>query len=356
MPNTKKQVAVIGAGLAGLACAHHLQTAGYCVTVFEKSRGTGGRMSTRRFDINADKNPVSNWQCDHGAQYFTARDALFIKQVDAWIAQGVVSIWSPILHSFGVKPDLQSQHAGKLTRYVGVPGMSAPARQLARDLSVRCEQRVVSIKKQADQWMLAIDNQNTLAGPFDQLVIALPAQQVDDLLAASTDVPSAFVEQARASTQQHALSPCWALMLHFAERLPLPFDAAFVNPDNSNPALSWICRDSSKPSRPDGESWLLHASTGWSSQHSEAQNTDVIRAMLAEFNVICGLNADQHVPIHASAHRWRFAQAQQSLNALGFIWQPQTGLGICGDWLNQGRVEGAWLSAYHLAQAILTGK
>ena len=65
-------VAIIGAGLAGLSCAQALVQAGYQVHVFDKSRGPSGRMSTRRAEDHAGP-----WQCDRGAQYFTARDATF---------------------------------------------------------------------------------------------------------------------------------------------------------------------------------------------------------------------------------------------------------------------------------------
>jgi len=68
----KLNIAIIGAGIAGLACATRLQQAGHNVSVFEKSRGLGGRMSPRRTD---------QWQCDHGAQYFTARTPEFLAQV-----------------------------------------------------------------------------------------------------------------------------------------------------------------------------------------------------------------------------------------------------------------------------------
>jgi monoamine oxidase len=44
----KSQVAIIGAGLAGLSCASALAKAGMQVKVFEKSRGLAGRMSTRK--------------------------------------------------------------------------------------------------------------------------------------------------------------------------------------------------------------------------------------------------------------------------------------------------------------------
>ena len=40
--------AIIGAGIAGLACAQKLKQAGRSVKLFDKGRGPGGRMSTRR--------------------------------------------------------------------------------------------------------------------------------------------------------------------------------------------------------------------------------------------------------------------------------------------------------------------
>ena len=81
---TRPNIAVIGAGLAGLSCARHLQDAGCRVTVFDKARGPGGRMSTRRGD---------DWQCDHGAQYFTVRDNRFRDEVARWETAGVAALW-----------------------------------------------------------------------------------------------------------------------------------------------------------------------------------------------------------------------------------------------------------------------
>lgn len=48
LENDLPKVAVIGAGISGLICARVLVEHGMEVTVFEKSRGIGGRMSTRR--------------------------------------------------------------------------------------------------------------------------------------------------------------------------------------------------------------------------------------------------------------------------------------------------------------------
>ncbi|MGH8831163.1 MAG: FAD-dependent oxidoreductase, partial [Polaromonas sp.] len=67
---TQRHVAVVGAGIAGIACARTLAQAGHRVTVFEKNRGAGGRMATRDSEFGG---------FDHGVQYFTVRDARFEK-------------------------------------------------------------------------------------------------------------------------------------------------------------------------------------------------------------------------------------------------------------------------------------
>lgn len=73
-----RTVAVVGAGIAGLTASRALRDHGLSVTVFEKSRGPSGRMSTRRVD-------GGRVQFDHGAQYFTARDPAFRRQVEGWV-------------------------------------------------------------------------------------------------------------------------------------------------------------------------------------------------------------------------------------------------------------------------------
>ena len=57
----KQHVGIVGAGMAGLACATELVRAGFQVSLFDKSKGVGGRMSHRYYE---------KWGADHGAQYF----------------------------------------------------------------------------------------------------------------------------------------------------------------------------------------------------------------------------------------------------------------------------------------------
>jgi predicted NAD/FAD-dependent oxidoreductase len=118
--NPTPHLAVIGAGLAGLSCAAALQQAGLKVTVCEKSRGAAGRMSARRGE---------DWQCDHGAQYFTARPPDFRAEVVRWVRAGVAGALAPRLQVLG--DSLARVPDSTLQRFVGVPAMTTPARHLA---------------------------------------------------------------------------------------------------------------------------------------------------------------------------------------------------------------------------------
>ena len=62
-----KNIAIIGAGIAGISLANLLQKK-VNLTVFEKSRGVGGRMATRR---------AAPYQFNHGAQYFKIANKAF---------------------------------------------------------------------------------------------------------------------------------------------------------------------------------------------------------------------------------------------------------------------------------------
>lgn len=125
-----RPVAVIGAGLSGLSCAHALLQAGHTVHLFDKSRGPSGRMSTRRAE-----DAHGPWQCDHGAQYFTARDAAFRAEVARWQQAGVADLWDARLASFDGSA-FAPLHT-PLERFVGTPRMTSPAAWLVQNLGER---------------------------------------------------------------------------------------------------------------------------------------------------------------------------------------------------------------------------
>ena len=185
--NPPLHYAVIGAGIAGLSCARALAESGVHVTVFDKSRGPGGRMSTRRGE---------GWACDHGAQYFTARDPLFQAELARWQAAGVAARWQPRLTVFdadgrraqgGAGGDAAGGAGGDArvdepARHVGTPRMTAPARLLADGLDLRLQTTVTALQRYDHGWELATAERGLLPEAFDGVLLAVPAPQAVPLL------------------------------------------------------------------------------------------------------------------------------------------------------------------------------
>ncbi|MDL2355875.1 MAG: FAD-dependent oxidoreductase, partial [Pseudomonadota bacterium] len=308
-------IAIVGAGIAGLACATALQQSGFNVAIFDKSRGPAGRMSTRRGD---------GWQCDHGAQYFTARDAGFRAEVARWERAGAAAPWYPVVQRFDTAG---ARLCAPAERFVGTPRMSAPAALLASTLALRTEVTISALQREGAGWRLHAHGAGPLAHCYDAVVLALPAPQAAPLLREVAPVQAALA-------QSTTMPGCWALMLQYPAPLALGFDAAFVN----HGPLRWVARDSAKPGRGGAESWLLHASAAWSETHIEDDADSVAAHLLAAFAALGG-----PAPQGWSAHRWRHASTAPAREEV-CIWEAADGLGLCGDWLNGGTVEAAWLS------------
>ena len=305
-------IAIIGAGMAGLACAVRLKEGGVSPVLFDKGRGPGGRMATRRAEIDGE-----TVRFDHGAQYFTVRDSGFTAAVADWREAGAVADWP----------------AAGGDAVVGTPGMNAPIRYMAETQDVRWATRVEHIAREGDGWLLSIDDK---AHRFARIVIAVPAEQAAELLAGHRD---GWEARARDS----ASKPCWAVMAALREKLPL--GDVFKGDD-----VRWAARNSAKPGRDEGEHWVIHASPGWSARNLEMEREEASEAILSAFFDEAGIAPQS--PRHLAAHRWRFAMTDPAPGEAS-LWDGEEGIGVSGDWLSGPRVENAWISGDHLAKAIL---
>lgn len=312
---THRTIAIVGAGIAGLACAARLAAGGHGATLFDKARGPGGRMSTRRVET------AQGQACfDHGAQYFTARHPKFSEQVRAWAQAGVVAPWP----------------AAGTDAWVGVPGMNAPVRLLAEAHDVHWSTPIESLERHGDRWSL--QGQVPLAGVFDAVVVAVPAEQAVPLV-----VPFDASMAARASAAHAA--PCWTVMASFESPLPITTDTL-----RAEGVLGWAARNSSKPQRHGPEAWVLQAAPRWSQEHLEDSPDQIVECLLAALAECSGI--EMPMPAHASAHRWRYARYDTGNAGEGMLWNPALGLGACGDWLLGPRVECAWLTGDRLGEAV----
>lgn len=315
-------VAVVGAGIAGLSCAKTLIDAGHQVRLFEKSRGLGGRMATRR---------TAHGTYDHGAQYFTARSTAFQAQVKTWAAAGLLAPYDGRIAQ--IKAGEMHLIAPAEPRFVATPAMNALCRAMGADLNIEQECQVTAITPGENGWRLSWDDGGESG--FDAVGLAIPAVQTVPLCAAAPDLA------VRAAAVPYA--PCWSAMIRFAEAPNVAFDAAFVD----GPVLGWVMRDASRPGRVAGERWVLQANAKWSQLHLEAAGTEIAPQLAEAFQALAG---NSPVPVELIAHRWRYALTAG--NGTGCLWDAGRRIGACGDWCADGRIEGAWLSGAKLAAAM----
>jgi predicted NAD/FAD-dependent oxidoreductase len=276
----------------------------------------------------------SGFEIDHGAQYFTVREDAFRSAVNDWMDVGVAAPWEGRI---AVLEDSETRFkSDQQPRYVGTPRMNSIVRHLARDLSTEFEARVSGLEKTGSQWCLVLDTADRWE-TFDAVILTTPPAQAAELLKGQNPFGKLL---------DRPMDPCWAVMAVFEPPLDIAFDAAFVN-DSS---LSWISRNSSKPDRDDQDTWVFHGSADWSRAHLDADRDWVIKELLQEFFDTAKLK--NFATRWSTAHRWRYAQAVEPHQA-GYFWDPETRLGVCGDWCNGSRVEGAFLSGRAIGKALI---
>lgn len=324
-PMPTGNIAVIGAGIAGLACATALREAGCTVTVYDKSRGPAGRLSTKRGSDSLG----SEWQCDQGAPWFTATDPALQAAAGQWLAAGCLALWQPVV---------SGTEAIQAPRHVGFPRMSALGRHLAQGHQLMLQTTISAMRRDSSGWALASAEHGWLPDHYDAVVLALPAPQAEPLLRPSAAPLADAVAQV-------SLSACWSLVLRFSEPSRRPADLIFPATDS---LLRHAVRDSSKPGRSGPETWLLQATAEWSDAHVECDTPLVANALLGAF-----LTTDDPTPQAWHGHRWRYASTRTT-PFRGPVWQTADAIGLCGDWLMPtSTVESAWLSGQALARQML---
>lgn len=327
------RVAIIGAGIGGLTAARTLHDHGIDVTVFDKSRGPGGRTATRRVELDGGITTTF----DHGAQFFTARDPRFRRLVASWIDDQLVEPWSGRIVQCDRHGQIQRER-NETPRYVGKPGMNAVAQHLAEPLDVRYRTRVVQLSPCGQRWQLETEAGDDL-DPFDLVLCNCPPAQAIELIGDYSALSRLAADA--------VMRPCWAMMIAAEELEALPFDAAFVE-DSS---ISWLAANHRKPDRPGAPpSAIVHASPDWSERHLEDAPEQVMRHLRAELESLLGRRI--HEPVYQTAHRWRYALADDALDVEA-MYDAATGLGVCGDWCLGSRVEAAFLSGAAVAGSVL---
>lgn len=331
MSSSMGRVAVIGAGIAGLACATTLAQACIAVMLLEKSRRPGGRVATRR---------VEGLSFNHGAQFARAHGPDFAALLAGLATRGIAASWPAA--------------GGEGRRMSFRPGMSALPAAMAEQAGaagadLRTGRQAAFLHRTEAGWLVrhidaatirpgaTVSEGGELAGPFGAVLLAIPGHQAASLLATAGH---RFAAAANAAV----MAPCWAVMARFAE----PVDGDDVRQSAVSP-IAWAAREGSRPgAEPAADHWVLHAGADWSRDHLDNSPEVAAAALIAAFRAETGA-ADPDLVV---AHRWRYALVETPLGE-ACLWDDANRLGVCGDWCLGGKVEAAHDSGIALARAAL---
>jgi renalase len=289
-------VTVVGAGIAGLACARELVDAGVPARVLERGRVVGGRLASKRIDGR---------YADIGAAYMTADDPGFQGLLDSWRVAGLARPWTD---TFAVHEDGVTKETTGPIRWCAPGGLRGLAEDLARELDVTLEHEVRELPSSAGA-----------------VVLAMPGPQAERITALG--VPQRW-------------SPVLSAVLTFAERGWEDFHGMFVN---GHDVLATVCDDGDR--RGDRAPVLVAHSTGDFARPRLADPA----AAAGDFEAAVRELLDLPAPVRTHVHRWTYAQPSPSDGP--FV--RKGNVYLCGDAFGRPRVQTAWLSGRAVAHAIL---
>jgi len=313
-------VLIVGAGMAGLCAAREFQRAGRSVLLLDKGRGVGGRMATRR---------IGRATFDHGAQFFTARDPRFAAAIAHWQEIGIAEEWC---RGFTAEAD---GHA----RWHGQPSMTAAPKHLAHGLSVRTETKVVSLGQEAEHWWVETENGEIFRA--GALLLTPPVPQSLALLETGR-IP--LRPEMRASLTSIIYQRCLAVLAVLAGPSRVPVPGGFA--PAAGPII-WIADNQQKGISAE-PAVTIHASHAFSLERWDRDRTASGRLLLEAAQKWLGAEV-----LEFEVHGWRYSKPLRVDEQPCMILSTRPPLVLAGDAFAGPRVEGAALSGWAAAEAIL---
>ena len=317
-----KKIAIIGAGISGLTVARKLQDQGCHIDIFDKGRGVGGRMSSRR----------TNWgYLDHGCQYLTVKHPLWANFLQAY--EEIVELWQGRFAQWqdGIFTLVEVENS----RYVPQIAMKNLCQTIAQGLNVKLKTRIIDLAKNIT-WTLT-DEEGNKYSDYNLVIVTAPPAQTEDLLHQHSSIAQEI--------KDIKMLPCYSMMLTLENDIELPFDGIELQ----HPVLGWIANNNSKPLRGEKKSLVIQSNFTWAKEHLESDLADVTQILKENTKKI--LNISLEKCLYESLHLWRYAIPEQT-NEKGYYFDEENAVAVCGDWCLKGKVESAFLSANLLATTL----
>lgn len=330
-----KDIVIIGAGIAGLACGDWLRKRGIKTQILEKSAGVAGRVATRRAQ--------GTW-LDHGLTYLqTGTDPRYSAFVKELLDCHVIQFWTEsrfFLSVHGLANQLEDRPL-----FASPNGLNTIGKYLAQNQHINYKTKVTEIKIKDDRWQILTDQGEFRA---DILVMTPPAPQTKELLMAGlSDYPQIITP-----LEHIKFSSTMSLLAGYHNSRSVPSDWEVIECRDSK-VLQHLFFNSTKQNNPSCASLVLHSTAEFAEEYLEAVDLAPIGEMMLE--ELGHLLIPQLTrPDWWQVHRWRYSRVCQSLEMDSLASYRPLPLFFAGDWLAGGGVESAFLSGIRAAEEIIS--
>jgi predicted NAD/FAD-dependent oxidoreductase len=340
------KIAVVGAGITGCLLSNFLNSENVDISIFEKSRGCGGRASTKQ----------TEWgQCDLGATIVPAQKADFIDFMQGLCKQNIVSQWPKKLfvskQSAGISQPIEN-YVGDRKHYVFNRKMNGACQEWSKNATLHTNNLISQIRYLAGQGWQLKSNEIWQTELFDKVVLTAPWPQSQALIEQS-ELPIKLPDFSQRWTS------CWSIALKLDQLVASDVDLMYLK----NQSIQTLVRDSVKPLRPQvltsvagskAEIWVVQLANKLSDELGKSGKEKAISIATKDF---CELfNLPVKSVSNSYGHYWRYARPKHGVKPLGILSDQEHGVYIGGDWSFGASIESAYETALTLSQAITTGE
>ena len=293
------KIAIIGAGFSGCNLYNNLKEKYQDITIFEKSRGVGGRLSTKYIE---DK------FIDHGtSSLIPITDDLKFFCLDL-AKNGVLK--------------------AKYDQFIPKNGINSICKFLIDEKDLLVNTKIIKAQNSNNKWFLEDENHKVYED-FDLLFITIPAPQILEM---QIELQDDFKQK----LSHIKYDSVFSLILYSNENLKLDEKKIYENVDVSD-----IINNSKKYLYKDVSSYIIHSTKEFANCLNHKNKDEIYELFLENFEEEL---QDELKNFTTIVHFWKYANAKNSLDMPYFL-NEEKNLGICGDYFNHNNMEAALSSS-----------